>query len=1226
MTKRYFAVSPLLLCEHCTSWRATLRLLAFWTGALAVHAAPAGLVSTPLAAPGRPGGTTLFTPLSAEQTGIITGNPYLDPRMWTERYHEFDVGPIGTGVAIGDYDGDGRPDVFIVSKTQPCRLFRNLGNWKFEDVTDRAGFARAAGWAAPGSTEIKGPTPADAKESAPLEEWKQGATFADANNDGRLDLYVCRFAAPNWLFINQGDGTFKEEAAARGLAVSDASGMASFCDYDRDGWLDVYLQTNLLSSEKSPDGQRDHLFHNNGDGTFTDVTDRAGISGLTQGHSASWWDYDQDGWPDLYVANDFTVPDQLYRNNGDGTFTNIINQVVPHMPFSSMGSDAGDINNDGLMDFFVADMAASTPEKDLRTMADHRGKTREFTEDGSAPQYLHNALYVNTGTGAMLETAFLSDVDATDWTWSVRLDDLDNDGRLDLHCTNGMHRESHNADLMLRAMTAESSAERIRTLKSSPVLNEANLAFRNLGGLRFASIGPAWGLDEVGVSFGSACGDLDGDGDLDLVYTNYQKGATVLRNDAPYGHRLVIALEGTRSNRFGIGATIRIETAAGPQVRQLFLARGYLSSSEPVVHFGLGGETVIRQLTVTWPSGHVQVFRDVAADQHLTITEPDSPPPALQPKARPTGQFAEVSEAAGLAFTVRENPINELVHQPLLPFRQNRRGPALAVGDLTGDGHDEILLGGTPRDATRIAVSDSLGHYTVANADSLAPQETLSDGPALLFDADGDGTHDLLLTRGGVALPANSPEYQPRLFLNSNPTGLQPAAANALPALAISVGAAVAGDFDRDGRLDVFLGGRTLPDQYPLPPSSALLRNVGGRFEDVTDRVAPGLRQVGLVTSALWTDVDHDGWPDLLVALEWGTIRYWHNQAGRGFEDRSEAAGFAGGGSGWWNSLAAADFNGDGRLDYVAGNLGLNTPYRATPTEPAVLYRGDFNGTGGSQLIEAHYENGRLVPWRNRRQLGGQIPSILKKFPTFDSFARATIEEIFGTEKLATAKVYQATEFRSGVFLSQADGRHRFAPLPRLAQISPIQGVAAGDFDGDGHADIVAVQNSSTPIPFIGRFDGGLGQLIAGDGEGGWTCRSPVDSGLVVRGDAKALAVLDLDHDGWPDFAVSRNNDTTLAFRNGGVAGRRSFGVRLRGAPGNPTAVGARLTVELADGTTQTAEVQAGSGYFSQSSATCFFGHPEPTPARRITVRWPDGTTSTHDVPAAPGLITLTQP
>ncbi|HEX3729012.1 MAG TPA: VCBS repeat-containing protein, partial [Opitutaceae bacterium] len=435
------------------------------------------LKEMPLAPRSGPQGATLFTRLSPQDTGIVTTNDYADPKMWGPLYNEFEMGSSGTGVAMGDYDGDGRVDLFVVSKTESCRLFRNLGDWKFEDVTAKAGVG-------------------DLGEAARI--WKQGACFVDINNDGLLDIYVCRFNAPNLLYVNQGDGTFKEMAKAYGLDVKDASVMAAFCDYDRDGKLDLFLQTNLLDASAHPNGQRDYLFHNNGDGTFTDVSEKAGIRGEAQGHSALWWDYDNDGWPDLYVANDFAAPDKLYRNNRDGTFSNVIDQVVPHLPYSSMGSDLGDVNNDGLIDLLATDMAPSSHEKDQRTVAVMRSPLLDLPDDDpEPPQDMRNALYLNTGTGRCLEAACLAGIAATDWTWSVRWEDLDNDGRLDLFVTNGMNRETHNADLTGRQLLAENLAEKTRLERASAVLRERHLAYRNLGGLRFEEVGKDWGLDAV---------------------------------------------------------------------------------------------------------------------------------------------------------------------------------------------------------------------------------------------------------------------------------------------------------------------------------------------------------------------------------------------------------------------------------------------------------------------------------------------------------------------------------------------------------------------------------------------------------------------------------------------------------------------------------------------------------------------------------------------------------
>ena len=1151
--------------------------------------------STPLSARSGPRTTTLFTTLAPEQTGINLANAYDDPTMWGSHYREFSLGSIGCGVAIGDFDGDGRPDIFVATKTGPNHLYRNLGGFRFEDVAERAG--------------VSGPTDA----------WKGGVAFVDVNNDGLLDIYVCRFNAPNLLYINQGDGTFKEMAHAYGLDLKDASVMADFCDYDRDGWLDVFVQTNLLDGERHPNGQRSHLFHNNRDGTFTDVTDAAGIQGETQGHAATWWDFDEDGWPDLYLDNDFKDPDQLYRNNHDGTFTNVLSLVVPHTPQSSMGADLGDVNNDGHLDLLVADMAATSRYKDHRGMAMLRaGITEDENRPHAAPQYMRNALYLGTGTGRVMEGAFLTGLQATDWTWSVRLEDLDLDGRLDAYFTNGMVRELHNSDMVQQVMTKESMGERIRIIKAMPPLREQHRAFRNLGDLRFEDVSKAWGLDQVGVSFGAAFGDLDGDGDLDLVFINYEGNLTVCRNDCDTGHALVLDLRGTVSNRFGIGATVRIETAAGTQMRTLTVARGYMSTSEPIVHFGLGDTTIVRRLTVEWPSGHRQIFTDLPGDRRYKITEPAGPVTVSPPPAPPAPQFTEISRTTQLDLASHERPLDELAQQTLLPFRLNRVGPSVAFADFDGDGQDDAAVGGAAGESGRLLSNVGDGQFLVYGANVFREAAAVADGPILTLDANADGFPDLLGTKAGVAAPADSPAYQPHLWLNDGRGHFSSAPAGALPTLPISVGAAAAADFEHTGHPGFFLGGRVVPGQYPQAPRSALLAWREGRYVDVTAEVAPMIERRGMVTAALWSDVDGDGWPDLIVAYEWGPVACYRNLGGKKFEDASVALGFASAGTGWWRSLASADFNGDGRPDYVVGNLGLNTPYRASPARPTVVYAGVSLAGSAPQLVEVQAEDDRWYPLRNRETMLKVFPALARRFPTAESYAKATLDEVFPAEALAGATRLAATELRSGVFLSQPDGTYRFTPLPQMAQIAPLTGLAAGDFDGDGRADLLVVGNSYAPIPEIGRFDGGLGWLLRGDGHGGFTPVPPAESGLIVPGDARALAIVDLDQDGWPDALVTRNNDTALLFRNRPLPGRHSFGVALRGVPGNPTALGARLTLALADGSSQTAEVGAGTGYFAQSTATVFFGYPDGAPPVRLGIRWPDGRETVQTFASAP--------
>lgn len=1129
----------------------------------------------------------LFSTLPPEQTGIDVFNSFDDPRIWEDRYEAFAFGSIGTGVSIGDVDGDGKPDIYFAGKTEGGRLYRNRGEWRFEDVTEAAGISKI------------------------VPEWELGSAFADIDNDGDLDLYVCRAYAANLLFLNQGDGTFTEAAQPAGLDIVDASVMANFGDFDRDGWLDVYIVTNLLDMKASPHGQLDRLFRNRGDGTFEEITSQARIFGASQGHASIWWDPDEDGWPDLYVGKDFASPDQLYFNRRGSGFVDVIDLVAPYFPHFAMGMDVGDVNNDGRLDLFVADMLPSSRQQYVSGMLNMQAKTATDIPSQAAAQYMRNMLFLNTGTSRLQEAAILAGISATDWTWSVRFEDLDEDGRVDLHVTNGMFRDFLDADFLARVNKLKTS-NRKHLVRTAPELREKNMAFQNRGDLQFANVSEQWGLDHDGISFSTAFGDLDGDGDLDLVFSNYNGTPTVCRNDSADTNRILVALRSTASNRFGIGARLKIETAHGIQTRTIASARGYLATSEPVAHFGLGESDTIDRLTIFWPSGRIQVIENLAANHSYTITEPaknsDPAPP------RPSPQFQNISDQASLSVAINETSVDEFSQQPLLPIRQHTLGPSLAIGDIDGNGLDDVIIGGSS-DQPRLPMLQAGLKHVLASSPTLKRAAETPDASILIFEANGDGHPDLLIAKGGVNRPVFDPAYQPHLFLGIGAGSFTEAPVDSLPEFRVSAGPTAAADFDRDGRLDVFIGGRVVPNNYGKSPRSALWRNWGDRFEDVTDTVAPGLKDVGRTQAALWTDVNQDGWIDLLIAPHWGSVRCWLNQEGTHFVEASSELGFAAAGNGWWNSISAADFNGDGIVDYAVGNWGLNTRYRATPDEPITLYSGNFDESGHTQLIECETVDGKIMPIRSRDSLFAALPSLQSKVSSYHDFAQSTIEDLLGSDLLAAANRLEVTELRSGVFLSTPDGespRFTFKPLPRIAQIAPIFGIVAGDFDGDGFADLYTVQNSHAPTPEIGRFAGGISQLLRGDGKGGFTAVEPQQSGLVVSGEARGVAIKDFNLDAWPDFVVSRHDASSFAFLNLPANHRNSISVRLKGNNDNPSATGARVTVTLESGLTQTSEVYSGSGYTSQSTSTLFFGFPQDDPPREIRVRWPQGAVTVH--------------
>ena len=1081
--------------------------------ATALAAEPA-YTSAPLAprAP-LPAGARPFHRLNSEQSGITVPNLYNDPRMWADRFREFTLGALETGIAIADFDRDGRMDIFEVSKNGPCALYMQTVNGQFHDVAHAAGVA------------------CDSEPSS-----KTGVTVVDINQDGWPDIYVCRYDAPNLLFVNNGDGTFTERAQEYGLDIKDASVHASFADYDGDGYLDCYLVTNILDFTKSPQGRRDYLMHNNGNGTFTDVSKKAGIWGLTQGHTAVWFDANQDGWPDLYVANDFETPDRFYLNSGDGTFTDAVDERLPHVTYFSMGADVGDINNDGLIDFLVTDMRDRTHAGFMRGMEEiGRGLWEMERVPDLIPQYMWNAVYLNSGQDHFQEIAHLTGMDATGWTWAARFADLDNDGRLDVFYTSGMIRNFVDADIVDKQNVAPTLAARAGVWKNAPTRPETTLAYRNLGDLKFENVSTAWGLDESTIAFGCAIADLDNDGNLDLVYANCNAPPTIVHNDTPTGHRVMIKLAGRAPNLDAIGAELRLEAEiTGIQLRQLYTERGITASEPPVVHFGLGADTVIKKLTIHWPRGQVQVLENLPVDRFLTIAEPPSddttkrPPAFFKKPARPDALFTESAQARGLKHTSALRPFDELVRQRLLPRRLSGMGPAIATADVNGDGLVDVFVSGSPGQPGELFLGEAGGTFKHADSQPWAADAAIDGAGALFADINGDGFPDLILTSGGVEHDRGDPVLNDRVYLNDGHGRFSPAPAGTLPADGESTAAVAAADFDSDGRIDLFIGGRVVPGRYPETPRSFLYRNAGGKFVDVTDELAPGLRNVGMVTAAVWADIDGDKRPDLLVATEWGPVTYWHNTV-KGFENWTEKAGLAGI-TGWWSALAVADVNGDGRPDLIAGNVGLNTKYHASAAEPTVLLAGDFDGSGKNQLIEAQYEGGKLYPARGRSKLAYAFPWLPKKFPTYQAYGQATVEDIFGADHLAKVRKLAATELASGVFVNRGDGTFVFRPLPRLAQVAPINAIVARDFDGDGKLDLFCAGNNFGPEPNTGRFDGGVGVLLKGDGQGGFTALAPAQAGIVVPGDTRAAAAVQLDGMAQLSLVIARQEGPVLLF------------------------------------------------------------------------------------------------
>ncbi|GAB3252040.1 VCBS repeat-containing protein [Larkinella harenae] len=1126
----------------------------------------------------------LFERIPSDQTGITFANTL----QQTDRLNAFTFTNFynGGGVAIGDVDNDGKPDVFFGGNQVSGRLYLNRIDttthaWKFEERTEAAGLT--------------------------TNRWCTGVSMADVNGDGWLDIYVSVAKHPamsqseNLLFINQGvkNGTpvFREMAREYGLAEAAYTTQTAFFDYDLDGDLDAFL-LNTGPDLQNPNYLRvpindgsypstGKLYRNEGPGpqghpVFKDVSKQAGIvyEGLGLGLVIS--DFNKDGYPDIYCSNDFISSDILYLNNGKSspespTFTNVIRQATAHTSLYGMGVDAADFNNDGLPDLFQLDMLPEDNARQKKMLAgqDYDRKELSIAEPYRYQmQYMRNSLQLGLGaegTGDRVkphqtadalpaaslplfsEIGLLAGVAKTDWSWSALLADYDNDGRKDLYITNGYRRDVTDRDFI--SFTEEFSGfgttefqkeKREELMQKVPEVKVPNYAYRNAGDLTFTDVSQAWGLNDLSYSNGAAYADLDGDGDLDLVVNTVDSEALVYQNQARQQnqtHYLSLRLEGGPGNRQGIGTRVTLWAGGQMQYAELATVRGFQSSVEPLLHFGLGASSVVDSLLVEWPGGASERQYHVKPNQRLTVRLVQAQKQNRQPRIAPEKPlFDNITELVALDFQHRSSDFVDFKQTAALHKMLSRSGFALATGDVNGDGLPDCFVGGTYRgsEAGLLLRTPSGGFVRKP----LPGHPKRNDTAALLFDADGDKDLDLYVVAGGCERPASDKEfYQDRLYLNDGRGEFSPAPTGILPDVSGSGSCVIAADFDRDGDLDLFVGGRQIPGQYPFPARSYLLRNDSkngvGRFVDVTAQLCPSLLKAGLVCSALWTDPDRDGYPDLLLAGEWMPITLLQNTksaqpAVRVFtQSRSRSLTQS---QGWWNTLAEGDFDNDGDLDYIAGNEGLNTLYRATEKEPIKIVAKDFNGDGTFDPLMGYFINGVRYPAMPRDALNQQVIQFRRKYQRYADYARVTFDDLLSKDELDGAYQAEATYLQSAYIENLGNGEFKMTPLPRMAQQAPVFGITVQDFNYDGKLDAVLTGNFYPNEVNMGRQDASLGLVLLGDGHGNFKPLMPRESGFRVSGDARRSVLL--TGKGLDTLIVTAVNGQGLQF-NRRVPGRK---------------------------------------------------------------------------------------